>query len=99
MLQATAVNHSLGFLCGLRTQLNAKFNNFLKKLHLQTAKNKQNVFLVFFAISVSDTRLLTWPDPAVQRVKSVSWLVLITAVIPRIISCNYWWHLISLIQS
>lgn len=39
---------------------------------------------------------LTWPNPAVQGVDSVSWLGVISTVITRIISCYYWLHLISL---
>lgn len=46
---------------------------------------------------ITDSGLLTWSDPAVQRVNFVPCLVSITAVITRIISCYYRWHLISLI--
>lgn len=44
-------------------------------------------------------RYLTWPDSAVQGVDSVSLLVAVTTVVTRIISCYYWWCLISLINT
>lgn len=44
-------------------------------------------------------RYLTGPDSAVQGVDSVSWLVAIPTVITRIISCYYWWYLISLMNT
>lgn len=46
-----------------------------------------------------DTRHLTWPDSAVQGMHFVSWLVAITTVVTRVISCYYWWCLISLMNT
>lgn len=55
--------------------------------------------LVYKSLFDYDTRRLTWPDSAVQGVHSMSWLVAITTVVTRLISCYYWWYLISLMNT
>ncbi len=57
------------------------------------------VMQTFGSLFDFDTRYLTRPDSAVQGVDSVSWLVAITTVVTRVISCYYWWCLVSLMNT